>query len=153
MVAPLRLPTYLAQRIKPNVVHSNELHQAHALVPESSAATYLAESYEPPQDHHGEQRPLTLACHIHKLEIHASLPTSVVLPWFQWLQTTRHSDQCLQPVQHQPWLHDLHPVSHPVKTFLMPNQLEMWSSINLHPLRYFLGLRPLHLLRDGGLQH
>ena len=28
LVVPLRLPTYLTQRIKPTVVHSNELHQA-----------------------------------------------------------------------------------------------------------------------------
>jgi len=38
MAAPLRLPMYLAQGIKPTVVNLNKLHQAQALVPESSEA-------------------------------------------------------------------------------------------------------------------
>jgi len=38
LVAPLGLSTYLAQGIKPTVVHWNELHQAQSPVTESSAA-------------------------------------------------------------------------------------------------------------------
>ena len=111
--------------------------------------TYLAESYEPPHYHHGEQRPLTLACRDHKLEIHTSSPTSVVLPWFQWLQTTRHSHQYLQSVQHQHWL--LISTQCHIRWSLQwyRTNWRWWSSINLYPLQYFLGLRPLHLLRDS----
>ena len=115
MDAPLRLPTYLTQGIKSTVVHWNELHQAQALVTESSAT-----------NRHGWVIWISSLPSWRTTAFNLSLSqsqtwdscffTSVVLSWFQWLQIIRHSHQCLQLVQHQNWLHDLHLVSHPVKS-------------------------------------
>ena len=61
-------------------------------------------SHMNPHYRHGEQRASTWAYRGHKLEIHVSSPTFVVLSWFLWLQIIRHSHQYLQPVQHKNWL-------------------------------------------------
>jgi len=83
------------------------------------------------------------SCHAHQLEIHASSPNFVVLSWFQELQIIWHSYQYVQPVQYQKLATWSPPVSHPVESLLIPDQLEVWL---VSKISYFISHLHIYLI-------